>query len=611
MTGTTTTKDSAVTERLTSIDPSTSISDYLLGHARERGDKPLYRVKEGERWRDVSATETLDLVRSIAKGLIGSGIQPGDRVAIMSRTRFEWTIADLAIWHAGAVPVPIYETSSPSQAQWILHDAGCTAVFVETPELGAVVEEARSEDDGHDVRQVWTFTNGGFDEVIAAGSDITDEEADARNEPVGLADVSTIIYTSGTTGRPKGTILTHGNFVELSEEARHKLSVVFEKGDTTTLLFIPLAHVFARFVEVLALVEGVPMGHTPDTKKAVDDIGTFQPTLLLSVPRIWEKVYTAAELKQGKGPKRTLFRWAARVSITYSRMQQTPEGPTAAVRAQHKLADRLVYSKLRERLGGKLEWTISGGAPLGERLANFYQGIGLNMLEGYGLTETTAPTNVNLPGRAKMGTVGPPLPGTEIKIAEDGEILARGIGVFTQYHSNPEATAEAIKDGWFHTGDLGSLDDDGYLTITGRKKEIIVTAAGKNVAPSVLEDPLRSHPIISQAVVVGDKQPFVAALITLDPETLPRWLETHDLPEMPVAEAAQNATVREHVQMAIDRANRKVSRAESIREFRILDEDFTIDNDMLTPTMKVKRKEVHENFGHVVDEIYAGDPRKS
>ncbi|HHW84377.1 MAG TPA: long-chain fatty acid--CoA ligase, partial [Actinomycetales bacterium] len=397
----------------------------------------------------------------------------------------------------------------------------------------------------------------------------------------------------------------------LAEEGLKKLEVIFEKPGYSTLLFIPLAHVFARFVEVLALIKGIPMGHTPDTKEAVGDMATFQPTLLLSVPRIWEKVYTAAELKQGKGLKRNLFRWAARVGISYSRALQTPEGPGAGLKAQHKLADKLVFSKLRALLGGRLEWTISGGAPLGERLGNFYQGIGLNMLEGYGLTETTAPTNVNLPRKARMGTVGPPLPGTEIKIADDGEILTRGIGVFEGYHNNPDATAEAIKDGWFHTGDVGSMDADGYLTITGRKKEIIVTAGGKNVAPAMLEDPLRSHPIISQVVVVGDQKPFVAAIITLDAETLPRWLETHDLPEMSVADAARNDTVREHIQMAIDRANRKVSRAESIREFRILDDDFTLDNNMLTPSMKVKRHVVHKEYANVIEEIYAGDPRTS
>lgn len=594
--------------RKVQVDPSTSISDYLLTHAAERPTAVLYRVKEGDGWRDLTTTETLELVRGIARGLVANGIQPGDHVAIMSATSFEWTIADLACWHAGAIPVPIYETSSESQAQWILRDADCVAAFVENATLAGVVEAARSEEDGHRVEHVWSFADGAFETLTADGADVPLKDVERRLDDVSLSSPATIIYTSGTTGPPKGTILTHGNFVELSEEALEELKVIFAKDDASTLLFIPLAHVFARFVEVLALVKGVPMGHT-SAKTAIADIATFQPTLLLSVPRIWEKVFTAAELKQGKGFKRSLFRWAVRVSVSYSRAKEAGAKIPAGLAAQHALADKLVYSKLRALLGGRLEWTISGGAPLGDSLGHFFQGMGLNMLEGYGLTETTAPTNVNLPFRAKMGSVGPVLPGTEMRIDDDGEILVRGLGVFTEYHNNPEATAEAIEDGWFHTGDLGELDEDGYLTITGRKKEMIVTAGGKNVPPTLLEDPLRGHPIISQAMVVGDKKPFIAVLITLDAETLPRWLETHDLEPMSVTEAAQHPKVREHVQMAIDRANRKVSRAESIREFRILDEDFTVDNGMLTPSMKIKRHEIYAAYGDVIEEIYAGDPR--
>jgi long-chain acyl-CoA synthetase len=338
----------------------------------------------------------------------------------------------------------------------------------------------------------------------------------------------------------------------------------------------------------------------------VPDIAVFKPTVLLSVPRIWEKVYNSAELKTGKGLKRSIFRWAAKISVVYSRSLETPAGPSASLRAQHAVADKLVYSKIREVLGGQLHWTISGGAPLGERLGNFFQGIGLNMLEGYGLTETTAPSNLNLPNKARIGTVGPPLPGTSIRIAEDGEILIKGVGVFTQYHNNPAATAEAIQDGWFHSGDVGYLDADGYLSITGRKKELIVTAGGKNVAPAQMEDPLRTHPLISQAVVVGDNQAFIAALITLDAEVLPKWLATHNRPIITVEQAASDPYVREHIQMAIDRVNRKVSRAESIREFRVLAEDFTIENDLLTPSMKFKRREVLQKHGAVVESIYAG-----
>lgn len=597
------------TPRQVQPDPSTSISDYVLRHAAEIPEETMLRRKVGDGWEDICARELLDLVRGIAKGLQSHGFGRGDHIAIMSRTRLEWTLADLAIWHIGGVAVPIYETSSTAQAQWILSDSGCVAVFAETHQLAAVIEEAHSQEGGHQVREVFIFDDDAVETLRADGAGISDAEADSALAAVGLSDVATIIYTSGTTGRPKGAELTHGNFVELSEETLRLLPQILKAPGASTLLFLPLAHVFARFMEVLAIVSALPMGHTPDAKQMVLDIGTFQPTILLSVPRVWEKVYNSAELKQGKGAKRSLFRWSAKVAVSYSRALAAPGGPPAGLRAAHALASKLVYSKLRHLLGGRLQWTISGGAPLGERLGNFYQGIGMGMLEGYGLTETTAPTNVNLPGKIKIGTVGPPLPGTSVRIAEDGEILVKGVGIFPRYHNNPEATAAVFEDGWFRTGDVGSLDEDGYLTITGRKKEIIVTAAGKNVAPSQLEDPLRSHPLISQVVVVGDNQPFIGALVTLDAEVLPRWLETHDLPAMTAAEAAENPVVREHIQMAIDRVNRKVSRAESIREIRILTDDFTQENDMLTPSMKVKRHVVHQRYRGVIDSIYAGVQR--
>jgi len=591
--------------RAVSVDPGTSISSYLIRWGTEDPQATLYRQKVGGAWQDWSAARTLAVVRGIAKGLRSLGFGPGDRIAIMSRTRLEWTLADLAIWHIGAIAVPIYESSSPSQAQWILSDAGCTGVFVENAGLAGVVEQARQEEAGHGVTHVWVFDDGALETLTAAGRALDDAVAD-EGAHGGLGATATIIYTSGTTGRPKGVVLTHGNFAELAEEAVVLMPEILQEPGACSLLFLPLAHVFARFVEVLLLIARVPMGHTADVKDAVADLPSFRPTFLLSVPRVWEKVYNGAELKAGKGLKRTIFRWAAKTSVGYSRMLATPAGPTPYVKVKHAVADRLVYSKLREALGGRLHWTISGGAPLGERLGNFYQGVGLHMLEGYGLTETTAPSNVNLPKKTKIGTVGPPLPGTSVRIAEDGEILIKGVGVFKEYHNNPAATAEALEDGWFHTGDVGVMDEEGYLSITGRKKELIVTAGGKNVAPSQLEDPLRSHPLISQAMAVGDRQPFIAALITLDAEVLPRWLETHDRPPLTVEAAAEDPYVREHIQMAVDRVNRKVSRAESIREIRILPDDFTIENGMLTPTLKVKRHEVMAKYRDLVDSIYAG-----
>ncbi|MDX5398763.1 MAG: AMP-dependent synthetase/ligase [Actinomycetes bacterium] len=590
------------------VDPATSISTYLVRHGTESPSATMFRQKVGETWVDWSASKALDVVRAIAKGLRAAGYGPGDRIAIMSRTRLEWTLADFAIWHIGGVPVPIYETSSASQAQWILSDAACVGAFVETTAHAAVIEEARGEDEGHHVRDIWVFDEGAL-AVLEESGDGVDEDPDSGFREVGLESLATIIYTSGTTGRPKGVELSHGNFVVLLEQAIEVVPEILKEPGACTLLFLPLAHVFARVVEVLMVMSLVPMGHASDPKEAVKDIAVFKPTVLLSVPRIWEKIYNSAELKTGSGLKRRIFRWAAKVSIVHSRESAQPGGPGSSLALQHRLADKLVYSKIREVLGGNLHWTISGGAPLGERLGNFFQGIGVNMLEGYGLTETTAPCNLNLPGKARIGTVGQPLPGTSIRIAEDGEILIRGVGVFERYHGNPGATAEAIQDGWFHSGDVGYLDADGYLTITGRKKEIIVTAGGKNVAPAMMEDPLRGHPIISQAVVVGDGQPFIGALITLDAEVLPKWLDTHGRPAMTVAEAATDEYVREHVQMAIDRVNRKFSRAESIREFRILADDFTIENDLLTPSMKFKRREVLATYSDVVDSIYASVAR--
>lgn len=598
--------DEFSTPRLVSSASGTSITDLLLDQARRRPDAILMRRPTNDAWQDRTAADVYLEVLGVAKGLVAAGIEPGDRVGIMSRTRYEWTVLDFAIWHAGAVPVPVYETSSASQVEWILGDSDARALVVETAEHAALVAGIRPGLPA--LSNVWQIEAGALDVLRALGEAVPDAVLEARNAAIGLDNLATIIYTSGTTGRPKGAELTHGNFVELTRNAIERLHVVLEGPDPGTLLFMPLAHVFARFIEVLVIAAGATLGHAPDVKNLVEDLGTFRPTFILSVPRVFEKVYNSAEQKATAAGKVKIFHWAARVSIAYSRGLDHG-GPSLTLRLQHALADVLVLRKLRAVLGGRTRYAISGGAPLGERLGHFFRGVGLTVLEGYGLTETTAPATVNVPDRPKIGTVGPPLPGTSVRIADDGEILISGIPVFRGYHDDARATAAAFTGQWFHSGDIGELDDDGYLTITGRKKEIIVTAAGKNVAPAVLEDRVRAHPLVSQCVVVGDRRPFVAAMITLDAEMLPVWLTSRGKPTMTVAEAMDDPDVRASLDRAVTRANEVVSRAESIRTYVILDSDFTVANGYLTPSLKVRRHIVLRDFAADIDAIYRSTGR--
>lgn len=596
---------------LVEADPRANISGLLSARVADAADRTLIERKAPDgSWEPMTAREFEAAVTAVAKGLVAHGVEPGQSVGIMSRTRYEWTLLDFATWAAGAVPVPLYETSSAEQVHWIISDADVRVLVVETDVHAALVEEVRATLPG--LVDVLVLDRDAIARLVADGADVPDAEIDRRRTVARSEDVATIIYTSGTTGRPKGVELSHGNFVDLSLNAVAALGAQVCPPGSRTLLFMPLAHVFARFIEVLVVPAGAILGHTPDTKNLVPDLGSFRPTFILSVPRVFEKVYNSAEQKAAAGGKRAIFQRAAKTAIVYSRALDTPKGPSPWLRLQHKVADVLVLHKLRNVLGGQAEWAISGGAALGERLGHFYRGMGLHVLEGYGLTETTAPTNVNLPDATKIGTVGPPLPGTAIRIAEDGEILAKGLQVFRGYHNNPAATAEAFDaDGWFRTGDLGSLDEDGFVRITGRKKEIIVTAGGKNVAPAVLEDRLRGHPVVSQVVVVGDARPFIGALVTLDAEALPGWLNTRGLPEMDVVTAATHPQVRAHLDRAVERANRAVSRAESIRKYTVLTTDFTVDNDYLTPSLKVKRERVIKDFADQIDELYAHDTSTS
>ncbi|ACQ80839.1 AMP-dependent synthetase and ligase [Beutenbergia cavernae DSM 12333] len=590
------------TPALVADDPALSIPALFAQRAQAEPNRTVLERKDAAgAWQPVSAATFADEVRALAKGLVAAGVEPGDRVSIMAHTSYAWTLLDFAIWAAGAVGVPVYETSSAEQIAWICTDSGVSLAFVEDAELAERTREA----DVASIRAVHAIADG-LESLVEAGRDVEDAQIEARTAALRADDLATVIYTSGTTGRPKGVELTHGNFLHLVRNGVASLGEVCNQPCSRTLLFMPLAHVFARFIEVLCVTSAGVLGHSPGTRTLTQDLASFSPTFLLAVPRVFEKVYNSAEQKAGTGVRLRLFRWSAKVAITYSRAGDSAR-PSPVLRAQHALAGRLVHGKLRAAMGGALEYAVSGGAPLGQRLGHFFRGIGVTVLEGYGLTESTAPTAVNRPERIKIGTVGPAFPGTEIAIADDGEILVRGGHVFRGYRGAPDATAEAFTpDGWFHTGDLGTLDADGYLSITGRRKEIIITAGGKNVAPAALEDRLRGHPLVSQVVVVGDQRPFIGALVTIDADMLPGWLTTKGLPAMSVEEAAVHPDVVAALDRAAQRANRAVSQAESIRKFEVLTTDFTEANGYLTPSLKVKRALVLHDFADVIEDLYAG-----
>ena len=587
------------------VPPTTegSLADLPARNAATNPGNVAFARKEGDQWVDVTAAQFNDDVRAVAKGLLASGIEPGDRVAIMSKTRYEWTLSDFAIWTVGGVGVPIYETSSAEQVAWILADSGASAILLETPAHAATLDEVRDQLAG--LKQVWQFDAGALDELKAAGASVSDEDLAAATAGVNRASVATIIYTSGTTGRPKGVQLTHDNFIALADNAITKLRAVVQAEGASTLLFLPLAHVFARFIEVLCVAGEAKMGHSSDIKNLLDDFAAFKPTFILSVPRVFEKIYNSAEAKATAEGKGKIFTTAADTAIEWSSAQDTG-GPKLGLRVRHALFDRLVYAKLRAAMGGQVMYAVSGGAPLGTRLGHFFRGIGVTVLEGYGLTETTAPATVNVPDRVKIGTVGAPLPGVGIRIADDGEILIHGHNVFAGYHNNDEATSAAILDGWFHTGDIGELDEDGYLKITGRKKELLVTAGGKNVAPAGLEDRLRAHPLISQCIVVGDQKPFIGALLTLDAEMYPGWARNNGISGVTFEQARTNEVVLAELQKAVDEANKSVSKAESIRKFAVLEGDFTEENGYLTPSLKLKRNVVLKDFHDQVEALYSG-----
>jgi long-chain acyl-CoA synthetase len=591
---------------LVDADPDANATDLLVERVKATPNQALFALPTADGgWSDVTSAEFHAQVIALAKGLVASGIEPGDKIGLMCKTRYEWTLIDFATWFAGAVLVPIYETSAPAQILWNLTDSGAVGIITETPDHFARFDEVRA--DVPAVRNVWQIDLGDLDKLAAAGTGVSDDEIERRRKIAKGSDLATLIYTSGTTGKPKGCILTHSNFVELTRNAQRAIPEVVNPN-SSTLLFITTAHIFARFISVLAIVGGVKVGHQPDTKLLLPSMGSFKPTFLLAVPRVFEKVYNSSEQKAEAGGKGKIFRKAADVAIAHSKALDAGHVPLG-LKLQFALFDRLVLSKIRAALGGRVEYAVSGSAPLGLRLGHFYRSLGLTILEGYGLTETTAPVSVNVPSNFKIGKVGPPLPGNTVRIAEDGEVQVKGVCVFDGYWKNEEATKATFDGEWFKTGDLGEFDEDGYLIITGRKKEIIVTAGGKNVAPAALEDPIRANPIIGQVIVVGDQKPFISALITLDEEMLPAWLGNNGLDNtMSVSAAAKHPAVLAEIQKAVDAANSTVSRAESIRKFEILDAELTEASGHLTPKMSIKRDVIVKDFTDVIEGMYVGAP---
>ena len=585
------------------VSDDENLADVVWANAERFGDSVSFRRQIDGSWIDVTAREFAAEVLSVAKGLVSAGIGTGDRVGLMSKTRYEWTLIDFAIWAAGAVTVPIYETSSAEQVHWILSDADAKGVFVETDEHAASVDEVRPRLTA--LAHTWQIEGDkpAVDELTTLGAGLPDDDVHARRREVRADALATIVYTSGTTGRPKGVELTHRNLLSEIRADIEAFPRLMEPGNSL-LAFLPLAHILARAIAITALSARVTLGHTPDIKNLVTDLGTFRPTFVVAVPRVFEKVYNTAKLKAHSEGKGKIFDSAEATAVAYSR---SLDGGSAGLglKVKHAVFDKLVYAKLRAALGGRCIAAVSGGAPLGDRLAHFFRGIGVPVFEGYGLTETSAAANVNTESAFKVGTVGKPVAGTSTRIADDGEVLVKGAVVFGAYWNNPEATAESLQDGWFHTGDLGEIDDEGFLKITGRKKEIIVTAGGKNVAPSGLEDTLRAHPLISQAMVVGDQRPFIGALVTIDPEFFPTWKSQNGKPEgATVADLVDDEQLRAAVQGVVDEANKSVSHAESIKKFRILPNDFTEQTGEMTPSLKLKRNVVSKNYANDIDSLY-------
>lgn len=580
---------------------SGNITNIITNRAKDEPNRVLLSRPLGDGWQPVTAVELDQEIRNVAKGLVAHGVNRGDRVAIMAKTRYEWTILDFAIIYCGAITVPIYETSSAEQVKWILSDSGSVMIIVESPTLAQIAKSVLPES----CKKILTITNDALATLVAAGREIPDSKVDERINSLGPDDIMTLIYTSGTTGNPKGVTFSHGNFISECSNVVQYAHMEFLKPGGSTLLFLPIAHVFGRMIQFGAIYAGLHLAHCGDISRLPQDLGTFKPTLVLAVPRIFEKVYNSAETKAHETGKSKIFKKAVDIAVERSKAEDSGK-MSLRNRGLHLVFDRLVYSKIRTGLGGRVDAAISGGAPLSPRLGHFFRGAGINILEGYGLTETTAASSLNVRSAQKIGSVGRPIPGTRIKIAPDGEVLIKGAVIMQGYWENPPATRECLTDdGYFKSGDLGTIDDDGFLFIVGRKKEIIVTSGGKNVAPEILEDRLRAHPLISQCMVVGDNKPFIAALITLDPDAMKSWLSINKKGGATIAELTKDSTLNDVIQAAVDEANKVVSRPESIRKFTILPTDFTIADGQLTAKLSVKRHVVNEQFAQEIADLFA------
>lgn len=580
-----------------------SLVDHIIENAAKNPAHVALSVPRGSAWVDVTAQQFLDEVKAVAKGIVANAVEPGERIGVMSRTRYEWTLVDYAIWYAGAVSVPVYETSSAEQIQWMLSDSGSVAVFLESEKNKKTFDEVSVEIPT--VTRVWVFEDGIIDQLKEDGKNVSDDELEARRATLNPDSVATIIYTSGTTGRPKGCTLTHRNFMFEVDNVVWGMPDVFLAPGSSTLLFLPVAHVFGRAIQLGCIRAGVRLGHSADIKDLLPGLASFQPTFLLAVPRVFEKIFNASQQKAVADGKGKIFDTAAQTAIDYSKALDAG-GAGLVLKLKHALFDKLVYSKLRHAMGGNMRWAVSGGAPLGARLGHFFRGINVIILEGYGLTETSAATTVNRPSALRIGSVGQPLPGAKVKVAADGELMLGGDQIFIGYWNNPTATAEAIEpDGWFHSGDIGEIDDDGFVKITGRKKELLVTAAGKNVAPAVLEDRLRANWLVSQCMVVGDAQPFIAALVTIDPEAFPAWAKQHNKGDATVADLTRDPDLVAAIQVAVDDANKAVSHAEAIKKFAILPVDWTEEGGQITPSLKLKRAVVMQEFAADVEALYS------